>query len=134
MGYVPSVRGELLSLKHHMGIIPSLSLYIDYSGLYAAGTFPSLIGLLSEEIGEDILLYLGGVTGPVTQVESLPSETVAFANLPFPPSCNSIRQGRAFSSRPAGRRTIYHSGMFETHCRGSTRLLANAGRIKGCNA
>ena len=34
------------------------SLCLDYPGLYVAGTFSSSIGLLSEEIGEDILLYL----------------------------------------------------------------------------
>jgi len=37
-------------------------------GLYAAGTFSSSIGLLSEETGEDILLYLDDVPGLVTQV------------------------------------------------------------------
>jgi len=48
-------------------MISSLVLCLDYSGLYAAGTFSSSIGLLSEETGEDILLYLGDVPGPATQ-------------------------------------------------------------------
>lgn len=56
------------SLSHRIGIISSLAFCPDYSGLYAAGTFSSSIGLLSEETGEDILLYLDDVPGPVTQV------------------------------------------------------------------
>jgi hypothetical protein len=57
------------SLMHRIGIISSLAFCPDYSGLYAAGTFSSSIGLLSEETGEDILLYLDDVPGPVTQVQ-----------------------------------------------------------------
>jgi len=53
---------------HRIGMISSLAFCPDYSGLYAAGTFSSSIGLLSEDTGEDILLYLDDVPGPVTQV------------------------------------------------------------------
>ena len=55
--------------EHRIGIISSLAFCPDYSGLYAAGTFSSSIGLLSEETGEDILVYLDDVPGPVTQVQ-----------------------------------------------------------------
>lgn len=58
------------SSKHRIGIISSLAFCPDYSGLYAAGTFSSSIGLLSEETSADVLLYLDDVPGPVTQVQS----------------------------------------------------------------
>jgi len=45
----------------------SVVLCLDYSGLYAAGTFSSSIGLLSEETDEDILSYLDDVPGPAIQ-------------------------------------------------------------------
>ena len=49
-------------------MISSLALCPDYSELYAAGTFSSSIGLLPEETGEDIPLYIDDVPGPVIQV------------------------------------------------------------------
>jgi len=79
------------------------SLFLDYPGLYVAGTFSSSIGLLSEEIGEDILLYLAMYLVRLHRYKSLLSETAASANLASTPSCNSIPQGRAFSLQPASR-------------------------------
>ena len=46
----------------------SLAFYLDYSGLYAVGTFSSSIDLLSAETGGDTLLYHDDVPGPITQV------------------------------------------------------------------
>ncbi|KAG8815143.1 hypothetical protein FRC17_000845 [Serendipita sp. 399] len=50
------------------GIVSSLAFCPDYSGMFAAGTFSSSIGLLSEETGGEILMYLNDVKGPVSQL------------------------------------------------------------------
>ena len=52
-----------------IGMISHLACFLDYSGSNAAEIFPSSIGLLSEETGEDILLYLDDVPGLITQVQ-----------------------------------------------------------------
>ncbi|PVF91746.1 hypothetical protein CPB86DRAFT_718900 [Serendipita vermifera] len=49
------------------GIISALSFCPDYSGLFAAGTFNSSIGLFSEETGGQVLMYLEQVVGPIMQ-------------------------------------------------------------------
>ncbi|KIJ51341.1 hypothetical protein M422DRAFT_43897 [Sphaerobolus stellatus SS14] len=57
------------------GIVSSLAFSPDYSGLYAAGTFSSNVVLYDEtSSGAEIVLYLEGVEGPVTQVKFNPMQ------------------------------------------------------------
>lgn len=55
------------------GIISSIAFSPDYSGLYAAGTFNASIGLLSEDTGAQILLYLDDVPSAITQLKFSPT-------------------------------------------------------------
>lgn len=55
------------------GIISSLAFCPDYSGLYAAGTFNSSIGLFSEDTGAQVLMYLDGVSGPISHLQFHPT-------------------------------------------------------------
>lgn len=56
------------------GIISSIAFSPDYSGLYAAGTFNASIGLLSEDTGAQILLYLDDVPSAITQLKFSPTQ------------------------------------------------------------
>ncbi|PVF91597.1 WD40 repeat-like protein [Serendipita vermifera] len=56
------------------GIISALSFCPDYSGLFAAGTFNSSIGLFSEETGGQVLMYLEKVAGPIMQLQFHPAQ------------------------------------------------------------
>ncbi|PVF91744.1 WD40 repeat-like protein [Serendipita vermifera] len=56
------------------GIISALSFCPDYSGLFAAGTFNSSIGLFSEETGGQVLMYLEQVAGPIMQLQFHPTQ------------------------------------------------------------
>jgi hypothetical protein len=73
--YVDSRYAEQLQ-----GIISSLSFCPDFSGLYAAGTFTSSIGMFAENTGAEVLMYLDGVSGPISHVSWVPGYSEYMVN------------------------------------------------------
>ncbi|KAG8867729.1 hypothetical protein FRC20_005064 [Serendipita sp. 405] len=101
------------------GIISSLVFCPDHSGLFAAGTFSSSIGMLSEDTGGQILMYLDDVKGPVSQLLFHPTNPrLLFARFRHEQSlyvwdvrntsqCYSSLKGPITSSQPSNQRRYF---------------------------
>jgi hypothetical protein len=81
------VRGTFLPIHVHradhliVGIISAIDFCPDYSGLFAAGTFTSSIGIFSEDTGSQVLRYLDDIPGPISQVSSENMESLQYVLL-----------------------------------------------------
>ncbi|KAG8756376.1 hypothetical protein FRC14_003103 [Serendipita sp. 396] len=106
-------------IRKHKGIISSLVFCPDHSGLFAAGTFSSSIGMLSEDTGGQILMYLDDVKGPVSQLLFHPTNPrLLFARFRHEQSlyvwdvrntsqCYSSLKGPITSSQPSNQRRYF---------------------------